>query len=80
MGHTTKRLQRYDDKLVTSPLPLMLNDVTTTYNDDDDDGDDWRGGLTIDWNDDDDGGVGRGIGLRQRAERGRRPISISDLA
>ena len=45
----------------------------------------WRrqeggGGLIVNRNDGDGGGVGLGIGLRRQIERGRRPISTSDLA
>ena len=70
---TTATIRRQTRDL--SP-PLMLNDVTTTW---DDDGD-RRGVLVVDQNDGDDGGVGLGIGLRRRAEQGQRPISTSDLA
>ena len=66
-----------------SPPPPMLNDVTTALADDvggNDGGDDGRGVLIVDWNDGGDGGVGLGIRLRRPAERGRRPISTSDLA
>ena len=38
------------------------------------------GGLIVNRNDSDGGGVGLGIGLRRKIERGRRPISTSDLA
>ena len=65
------------------PLPpLMLNDVTPTWDNDDSNngGDDGRGGFIVDRNDEDDGGVKLGIGHWQRAERRRRPSSRSDLA